>query len=399
MSESTHNRLGPGGLESSRTRVAFLFIGGSHHLLHTLPVAVALARRGTVEVAALVDTEATAGAIAALIHQLGGAPISIQVLPAPGWLTWLGRVKRKWSMMKAVRLYANARLIGRFDAVVTPERTSTILKRLPGRKPLMIHIPHGAGDRAIGFEPRIRLFDLVIVAGEKDRRRMIAAGVASPDTCVTSGYVKLGAVEELLSSRDSRLFDNDRPIVLYNPHFDRSLSSWYRHGREIIAAFAAQDRYNLIVAPHVRLFQDASPAERAEIEALAVPGRILIDLGSSHCNDMTYTLSADVYLGDVSSQVYEFISRPRPCLFLDANNHAWKDDPNYACWAFGPVITSARNVVDEVDRAIADQPTKEPLQRAAAREAMGEPTRAAGVAADAIMAALTKANADAKPLS
>lgn len=29
---------------------------------------------------------------------------------------------------------------------------------------------------------------------------------------------------------------------------------------------------------------------------------------------MTYTPAADIYLGDVSSQSYEFLLDPRPCL-------------------------------------------------------------------------------------
>ena len=40
---------------------------------------------------------------------------------------------------------------------------------------------------------------------------------------------------------------------------------------------------------------------------------------------MSY-LSADVYLGDVSSQVYEFIYKPRPCLFLNSNEIEWTND-------------------------------------------------------------------------
>src|SRR3546814_2965461 len=43
-----------------------------------------------------------------------------------------------------------------------------------------------------------------------------------------------------------------------------------------------------------------------------------IDLGSERSIDMSYTGSADLYLGDVSSQVAEYLYRPRPCVFLNA---------------------------------------------------------------------------------
>src|SRR3546814_16116783 len=71
----------------------------------------------------------------------------------------------------------------------------------------------------------------------------------------------------------------------------------------------------LVVAPHVRLFAEASDAERAAVAKLAVPGKVMIDLASDRLFDMSYTSGADIYLGDVSSQVYEFLATPRPCLF------------------------------------------------------------------------------------
>src|SRR5205085_183045 len=99
-----------------------------------------------------------------------------------------------------------------------------------------------------------------------------------------------------------------------NPHFDRSLGSWTAWGPQILRAFAGQRDFNLIFAPHLRLF-GSRPAEA--IAALAPfrehPG-IHIDLGDTTAAiDMTYTRLADVYLGDASSQVYEFLRTPKPC--------------------------------------------------------------------------------------
>ena len=68
---------------------------------------------------------------------------------------------------------------------------------------------------------------------------------------------------------------------------------------------------------------------------------------------MTYTTLADVYLGDVSSQVYEFLRTPRPCVFLDAHGVDWAGDENYAHWRFGPVVRAADQVVGAVDHAVA----------------------------------------------
>lgn len=65
---------------------------------------------------------------------------------------------------------------------------------------------------------------------------------------------------------------------------------------------------------------------------------MIIDFGSEKSVDMTYTQAADIYLGDVSSQVYEFIRTPRLCLFLNPHAVNWQNNPYYACWNFGIVI-------------------------------------------------------------
>jgi len=53
---------------------------------------------------------------------------------------------------------------------------------------------------------------------------------------------------------------------------------------------------------------------------------------------MDYTLNADIYLGDVSSQIYEFLIKPRLCVFLNSHHALWREDPNYQHWRCGPVL-------------------------------------------------------------
>ncbi len=51
-------------------------------------------------------------------------------------------------------------------------------------------------------------------------------------------------------------------------------------------------------------------------------------------------LAADIYLGDVSSQVYEFLLEKRPCIFLNAHGINWQEDLNYLNWSFGQVVNN-----------------------------------------------------------
>ena len=84
--------------------------------------------------------------------------------------------------------------------------------------PPMIHIPHGAGDRAKSYDPRIRHFDNVLVAGEKDKARMMELGLVSDENCKVTGYIKPYAVKQMAYDLPV-LFKTKRPTVLYNPHF------------------------------------------------------------------------------------------------------------------------------------------------------------------------------------
>jgi hypothetical protein len=66
---------------------------------------------------------------------------------------------------------------------------------------------------------------------------------------------------------------------------------------------------------------------------------------------MTYTRLADIYVGDASSQVYEFLREPRPCLFLDPHATAWEGDASFGHWAMGPVATTVGDLVGQIDGA------------------------------------------------
>ena len=141
--------------------------------------------------------------------------------------------------------------------------------------------------------------------------------------------------------------DDGRPLVLYNPHPSPYLSSWYKFGPAILDWFVAHPEYRLVFAPHVMLFERplAISIDRLRV---ARPGRIdrrwreaeniVVDTGSRASTTMAYTNAADLYLGDASSQVYEFLIRPRPCVFVDAHRAAWRGNPDFAHWRAGPVI-------------------------------------------------------------
>ncbi|MGC1470415.1 MAG: hypothetical protein WA793_13660 [Sphingorhabdus sp.] len=332
------------------SRIGFLFNHDqTHQVAHSLPIALEIARSGAAEVSLLVTNammkaavEAMAGELLAKMTLIDLAPKSFVSRAAAGLLD-------RFIPAGKLSIYRDhLDLFRSFDALVVSEKSSLLLKTRYGLNDLkFVHTRHGAGDRAIGFNPESAKFDLILVAGPKIRDRLIAEAEVPPERIAVTGYCKF---DQFLNDPAARkLFPNDRPVVLYNPHPSPKLSSWYLWGDYILDYFARQSRYNLIFAPHVMLFERnwTVTIDPPAIARVHKPGahysnlsHMLVDLGSDASVDMTYTNAADIYLGDVSSQVYEFLVKPRPCLFLNAHKVDWRNDASYTHWQAGPVVES-----------------------------------------------------------
>jgi hypothetical protein len=356
-------------------RICFLFNHDqTHQVAHSLPIALALAARGKHRIILAYAREA----IRAEIERQADPALIVRVelvrlgLKRAGTRMLAGALERLVPASKLMIYGDNLDFFRSFDAVVVSEKTSLLLKTRYGLERVkLIHTRHGAGDRAIGFNRESSAFDLVLVSGPKIERRLIEDAGLAPEQIALVGYPKFDLCA------NNRFADSfpapQRPTVIYNPHPSPRLSSWFRHGAAVLAAFRNQDRYNLIFAPHVMLFERkwVVTIDPPSLARVVPPGpefarepRIHIDTGSAASSDMSYTNRADIYLGDVSSQVYEFLRVPRPCLFLDSHGVDWRDDPNYLHWQAGPVLESADGLLDAIDAAVASHPDYAPVQQA-----------------------------------
>lgn len=365
---------------------AVTLTGGMHQALHLLPVAESLRARG--HNVAIYAMDAASMAFAARMLAPGAALTQL----APGPIERLAaRNGADLRPRKRLRLIENRRLFADVDALIAAERTTSALRRWRLVRGFMIHIPHGAGDRAVGYEARIARFDFHIVAGPKDRERFIASHLALPDRIAACGYIKLAGIARMAAPSQGRLFSNDRPIVLYNPHFDAALGSW-KLAPALLESFASRPDLNFIVAPHIRLADRLTAAERAHIVNRSAPN-ILIDLGSEASCDMRYANAADIYLGDVSSQVYEFETRPRPAIFIDAAVANWRGNPDFAMWEMGEVVAAdAAAAMHAIDAAPARHAHYVDRQRALVAYSLGDDWAGApDCAADEILRFLNRA--------
>ena len=330
--------------------IGFLFNhDGVHQVAHIAPIILGL-RQGYphINIIVLASSEAQLERL----FEITGSPdepgFKVIKLDIPDYLNLLFRGLNKVGPVQ--RLYILKRyksLFENLDCLVVPEFTSTRLKTHLGLKttPLIL-FPHGAGDRAVGFGKEIAYFDYVLLSGSKVRDRMLNSGLIRLDNHCLVGYPKFDTIKPEQQGKNT-YFRNTNPTILYNPHFDPRLSSWYKMGLDVLEFFSRNRNYNLIVAPHVMLYKKKihiSLESRQFRFTKKIPSRyrqytnIRIDPGSKSSVNMDYTMSADIYLGDVSSQVYEFLYRPRPCIFLNSHQADWPDNPDYRHWQCGPVL-------------------------------------------------------------
>ena len=277
-------------------QIAFLAISQAHQFLHWLPASLRVSENPGVEVTVLVSTRAGREFIRSYDPN---RRLRIKCLWVPSW--------RRHGLSTPPRrrpvLLLNAWSIARYPTIVTSEVTSSLLYRVPGFRSRMIQLKHGAGDREGGYKAKHGSFDLTLVCGPKDQERLIKRGLANDGNCLVTGYGKF----ELVRSSSEHLFEDAKPIALYNPHFDKDVGSWVRHGSRVLETIEKISNWNFVIAPHVKLRKGPTMQSNA--------ANILIDRGSVRSIDMTYTEGAEVYIGDASSRSTNSSERRGPAYF------------------------------------------------------------------------------------
>lgn len=321
-------------------RVGFVYLDELQHIHHFLSPAVALAKMPGVAVD-IFTYQDEHKYLRELLNLLEASDINIVELSTYAYR----KVLEKWRKRKqpsALYIFKkHKKKFLAYDALVFTDHTAGVVKEARGKQPLpkLVFIDHGAGDGAYGYKDSHAMFDMVIVAGEKKAERLKKELPQHTFKLHIGGYAKFDLVRA--EQPQFNPFGNDKPVVLYCPHFSRELSSWYKMGLDVLEFFYNQEQFNLIFAPHYNLFNKKGFEDPGSIpQKYHSANHIFIDTGSRRSVNMTYTLNSDIYLGDVSSQVYEFMFRPRPLIFINAHRINWQADENYLMWRAGKVVSS-----------------------------------------------------------
>ena len=376
-------------------RIAFTYIAEAYQLYHAASVMFELMGRDGVEVDVFHIDPATQDHLDKLAQAHGVPPVQSTYLRA-GFLGGAIQSAKRLGFAKPQVLAKNEEKLAGYDAVVSTEDG---IARLFGNRPLSqrparILITHGAAGRDFPSYANRARCDLVLVKGPADVASHHAKGFGESSRILSAGYPKSASIRRLARKRRP-LFDNDNPIVLYNPHKEKTQRSWDRFLGALLDGFRADRSRNLIIAPHIKMFRRHSERHRDRLRAMS-DSTIHVDPGSFASLDNTYTEAADIYVGDVSSQLYEFLTRPRPCVFLNAHRVDWRNNSHYSMWKLGEVIDSPAELMPAIRRAEEVHFRYRDLQIAMTAEALGDtsdevPPRAA----DQILQFLSRQ--DAKP--
>lgn len=368
--------------------ISFLFLGETLLIPHLYPIMEALAQADPhTVIEAWTSTQTHEVLLGRWLAESGIGHIRLR--RAPGWLR-TNDPERGINPELPAKLPLLARIawpLSQARAVVSAEQTSLWLPRLLPMPPF-VNTTHGVspmGNRDGGRRKSIALF---LVPSERERTTYLERGI-DPRTIVATGYVKAG-FRHLAVAQPA--FDEQRPVVLYNPHWQQYRSSWWQWGEQAIEKVLETGRYNLIFAPHQRLIEGVSGL-REYCARLALRGDTICDYETFAAVDGSYPHAADIYLGDTSSQLLEFLQRPRPAVFLDPLRRDWRSDPSLDLWQNGPVVTDLAQLPKALERAVAEHSALAAIQRSFVAEWMGNADGSGPVrAAQEILAFLERQN-------
>jgi CDP-glycerol glycerophosphotransferase (TagB/SpsB family) len=142
------------------------------------------------------------------------------------------------------------------------------------------------------------------------------------------------------------LFREIKPVILYNPHFDPQVSSFFDQGRQLLEALSASGKYNIIFMPHPDLARRIPPllAELGKLSNIVIAERSRINLD--------YMAAADIYITDVSSSVFEWLYFNKPVLFFNTKKINWQHNRYYLSWVLGEVAETVSVMMGEIDKAL-----------------------------------------------
>jgi CDP-glycerol glycerophosphotransferase (TagB/SpsB family) len=338
--------------------VFFLFINGPHHVYHLIEPALRFATDNNQYEPIFVSGNPINTKIIKDSQRLySSASFKLIDIPLPLRYRLIKSYKAKLYPPVNTRLNKIVSKLKNASAIVsTSHELPKYINKNKIKRPKLFYLYHGTGTREYGFDNKLDGFDYILAPGPYHRDRLINDDVCDEKKIRMVGQPKLEWIKNNHPSK-TNLFNNENPVFYYNPHWEMEISSYLSWRNVVLDFFRKHKEYNLIFAPHP-LVKHHSKRKNYKINNQDDSSEnIIIDLDSPKLNDGTYNALSDVYIGDVSSMVTEWINfKPRPCIFINAHNTSWEGNENYDMWRYGTVTDDPNNFKNIIKDSLSNNP-------------------------------------------
>jgi len=314
-----------------KKRFAFLYLDKTYGVYHSISIALELSLLDNTEV--IVFTNKRSSKLVKQILLKKKNTVKIRIVK-PYWHFEVPVYVEIKIQMRRLYFMRYKKELSEVDVIISGIYNDLELKQYLDKDVKIIYTGHGVSNAIYSFNDAIKGFDYVLLPGKWEFEKRIKNKQVIATNCSVVGYPKL----DVVSHTSNKLFNNDNKVIIYNPHWNKRLSSYYKFGQVILNYFKNNPEYNLIFAPH-SLLKERNYKMMFDLKKFKNCPNILIDYGSENSNNMIYTKVSDIYLGDFSSQALEFgLQKLRPCVFINALNFEDRDAP--ISWGMGEVYNS-----------------------------------------------------------
>ena len=320
-------------------RIIFPFLYGLHQLYHSAMTAMVLSTLDSnLEILCISCNHEHTELLKEIKSHYPKSTTKIIELKQPFRYKYLNYKKKKYPSVNAMVKIGKPYFQTADFIVTTSHGTKRMFSKFGITSPKFIYQYHGSGGRKYSFDPELSAYDLILLAGNYTKKRLLEQKIISDDKIKIVGYPKFDYPINN-SAIKNNLFKKKLPIVLYSPHWEPDLTSYKMFSSKILEYFSQHKEFNFIFSPHLLVSHWKNRFGYNIDFKEFLSENIVIDFGSKYSTNGTYLSISDIYIGDVSSMVYEFIAlKPRPCIFFNAHNIDWRNNPDYHFWRFGTVF-------------------------------------------------------------
>jgi len=333
-------------------RIYFCYNQSIHHIYHSIFIAIELSNLQKRYEVVVLSTSREASKIIA--EELSSIPNNVTFIK----IRHLGYNRIDYNInwfvfLCRIRMHRPA-------AIILTDYFDNVFRQLL-LKTFWVYVSHGAKSRTYGYDSHIKDYDLVIVPGERVQEQ-IQKRIGMLDNCVMVGYSKIDYFC-YHQGKPLQLFKDLKPVILYNPHFEKEISSFFDNGIDLLKSLSKTDKYNIIFMPHPDLARKYS---RLLNSAVGLPNVVIVALPQIN---LDYMAISNLYITDVSSAVFEWLYFNKPALFFNTKRIDWQNNRYYFYWTCGQVVEDVSEMLEAIDYAL-----KHPEDFHAQRKAMFDKT-------------------------